>query len=191
MISQSSAPLPVRGFHGTTRQAANAILQDRFRISQNPYDWLGDGVYFFQDGLERAWEWARVKHGIEAAVIGAEILLDDCLDMLSTRWTRIVSDVYDQFLSNAKQLGLSLPNQTSGAHRLDREVINYAVGVLGEQGITISCVRASFWEGRPIYPDSAFYDYGHIQIAVRDVPACIRGMWLETTKYNGGFHGET
>ena len=160
-------------------QAADIILRSGFRISQNPYDWLGDGVYFFQDGLERAWAWARENHGQFAAVIGVEILLDDCLDMLDTRWTKIISGVYDQFLSNFKQLGLSLPPQTTGAHRLDREVINYAVGVLNEQGIIVRSVRASFWEGRPIYADSAFYELGHIQVAVRDVDFCIRQAWLE------------
>ena len=173
-------PLPVRGFHGTTKSSADAILQNGFQISQNPYDWLGDGVYFFQDGLARAWEWAHENHGQDAAVIGAEILLDGCMDLLDTKWTRIISEVYDQFLSNVKRLGLSLPQQTSGAHRLDREVINYAVGVLNEQGISIACVRASFWEGRPIYPDSAFYYYGHIQIAVRDVESCISQLWPES-----------
>ena len=182
MLSHSRSPLPVTGFHGTTQHSARAILKDGFRLSQNPYDWLGDGVYFFQDGLERAWEWAHENHGEEAAVVGAEILLVNCLDLLDTKWTKIVTQVYDQFLSYFKQLGLSLPYQSSGAHRLDREVINYAVGVLGEQGTTISCVRASFSEGRTIYPDSAFYDYSHVQIALRDVETCIRRVWLEGTQ---------
>ena len=179
MSSQSPAPLPVKGFHGTSKQAANLIIQSGFRVSQNPYDWLGDGVYFFQDGLQHARGWAHEHHGRNAAVIGAEILLDDCIDLLDMRWTRMMPIVYDQFLRNAKSLGLILPTQTTGAHRLDREVINYAVGVLQEQGIAIRSVRASFWEGRPIYPDSAFYELGHIQIAVRDVNFCIRQVWLE------------
>ena len=178
---QSRLQFPVTGFHGTTMESADVILRSGFRLSQKPYDWLGDGVYFFQDASERAWQWALENHGHEAAVIGAELSLVDCLDMLDTTWTKIVTEAYDQFLGCFKQLGMNLPRQTSGAHRLDREVINYVVGVLAEQGIIIRCVRASFAEGRPVYPDSAFYDRGHVQIAVRDVETCINRVWLERT----------
>ena len=184
--SRSHLQFPVVGFHGTTEETAEVILNSTFRISKNPYDWLGDGVYFFQDAAQRAWEWARENHGENAAVIGAKILLVDCLDMLDTKWTKVLTEAYDQFLHHYKQLGRNVPSQTDGYHRLDREVINYIVGVLSEQGITIRCVRASFAEGHPVYPDSAFYHRGHVQIAVRDVEACITQVWLERIQGNGG-----
>ena len=186
-ISQSPLSFPAAGFHGTTIEYATAILESGFRPSQNPYDWLGDGVYFFQDAPERALEWALENHGQEVAVVGAELRLVDCLDMLDTKWTRIMAEAYDQFLGYYKRSGLNLPRQTSGAHGLDREVINYVVGVLAEQELTIRCVRASFAEGSRVYPDSAFYDRGHMQIAVRDVEACITQVWLVKTQGNGGY----
>ena len=181
LITLTHSPLPITGYHGTSLSNANAILASTFRPSKNPYDWLGDGVYFFQDGLGRAWEWAYENHGEEAAVIGAEIRLEDCLDMLDTTWTRVVSDAYNRFLHLYNQLGWELPVQTSGAHRLDREVINYLVGVLAERGITIRSVRSAFEEGRPVHRDSAFYQYSHVQIAVRDVDFCITKMWLASS----------
>lgn len=40
----------VCGYHGTTLARADAILENgQFQLSQNPWDWLGDGVYFWQD----------------------------------------------------------------------------------------------------------------------------------------------
>jgi hypothetical protein len=186
---ESQIQFPVAGFHGTTSKSADEILIDGFRLSRNPYDWLGDGVYFFQDGLERAWEWAIEHHGEEAVVIGAEILLVDCLDMLDPNWAKSMTLIYDQFLSKYKQAGLSLPSQTSGAHRLDREVINYAVGVMADQGTNISCVRGAFAEGHPVYPDSAFYHHAHIQIAVRDFERCIKRVWLARTHQEGNNNG--
>jgi hypothetical protein len=36
------------GYHGTNRQAAESILANGFETSQNEYDWLGEGVYFWQ-----------------------------------------------------------------------------------------------------------------------------------------------
>ena len=176
--SQSPLQFPIIGYHGTTAESAAKILENGFRLSHNPYDWLGDGVYFFQDGFERAWEWAHENHTEDVAVIAAEIQLIDCLDMLDTRWTKVIAEAYNQFLKLYKQAGLDLPRQTPGAHRLDREVINYVVGVLFERGISIRCVRATFAEGNPVYPDSAFYDRGHVQIAVRDLEGCITRMWL-------------
>ena len=91
----------------------------------------------------------------------------------------MITEVYDSFLMYRREAGLRLPRQTVGAHRLDREVINYTVGVLAERGITVRCVRSAFSEGRPVYPDSAIYDRAHVQIAVRDVTLCIRRTWLE------------
>jgi hypothetical protein len=76
------------GFHGTSVERAERILAHGFEASRNDYDWLGDGAYFFQDALGRAREWAQ-RFGSQAAVIGAEIDLDDCLDLLTrggTAW---------------------------------------------------------------------------------------------------------
>ena len=61
------------GFHGTSTGAAQRILSTAFEASRNDYDWLGDGVYFFQDAPARALEWARQRFGEDAAVLGAEI----------------------------------------------------------------------------------------------------------------------
>ena len=152
------------------------ILRDGFQISQNPYDWLGDGVYFFQDAPARAWEWAVRQHRDEAAVLRANIRLVDCMDLLDPDWISIISDTYDSFMENLSTSGLMRPTQSEVNHRLDREVINYTIGVLGERGFRVACVRAAFREGRPVYPDSAIYDRAHVQIAVRDVEACIQGV---------------
>ena len=63
--------------------------------------------------------------------------------MLDTRWTKVMTEAYDWFLQHLKEARLDIPSQTPGAHRLDREVINYVVGVLAESGTDIKCVRAS------------------------------------------------
>ncbi len=58
-------------------------------------------------------------------------------------------------------------------------MINYAVAVLAQQGIEIGCVRATFSEGRQVFPNSALYDLAHVQIAVRQIEQCISRVWLE------------
>lgn len=185
MTREASAEQLVKGFHGTSITAARAILSSGFKRSHNTYDWLGDGIYFFQDAPNRAREWASERYGNEATVIGAEIALGDCMDFLDTAWTRIMTRIYDRYLDYVKRAGITPPRQTSGAHRLDREVINYGVGVLRDQGINVSSVRTAFIEGQPVYPDSALYDRAHIQIAIRDTDRCIRRLWLERSATGG------
>ena len=170
----------VTGYHGTGIQAANAVIRDGFLLSQNSYDWLGDGVYFFQDAPNRAWEWAHSRHPDDPAVVGADLELADCMDLLDNAWIPVLADAYNAYIGLLKETGRTPPAQTGGAHRLDREVINYAIGVLSQSGIEISCVRGAFAEGRPAYPGSALYDRTHVQISVRDVSKCVRQVWLES-----------
>jgi hypothetical protein len=157
----------------TSLEAAEGILAQGYATSQNEYDWLGEGVYFFQDAPLRALEWARQRHGADAAVLQSRISLVDSMDLLDIAWFEELTVVHDEFVAAAKRAGLALPRQTSGAHRLDRDVINYLAGVLADKGIVIRSVRAAFFEGKPVYPNSAIYDRAHIQIAVRDTSAII------------------
>ncbi len=112
------------GFHGTSAEAAQRILSAGFEISRNEYDWLGDGAYFFQDAPARALEWARQRFGDDAAVVGAEIDLEDCIDFLDVEWQEEVKRAYGRYRALLEQEGRPLPRQTRGAHRLDRSVIN-------------------------------------------------------------------
>jgi hypothetical protein len=54
-----ATPIEIYGFHGTNIDSAKSILEKGFEQSQKRYDWLGDGIYFWQDAPERAWEWAK------------------------------------------------------------------------------------------------------------------------------------
>ena len=123
----------VRGYHGTNIEAATSILTEGFKLSRNQYDWLGDGVYFFQDTPARAWDWADEHYGVDAAVIESLVRLEDCMDLLDIAWGSVLNEAYNAFLAQLKRANLPIPKQTSGAHRLDREVINYSVGVLAER----------------------------------------------------------
>lgn len=159
----------VVGHHGTSRSYLDSIQKDGLRISRNDYDWLGDGVYFFQDSVERAREWAVQEHGSDAIVICADIELENCIDLVDSKWSKCFSNMYNDFIAKFKEGRLPIPTQSGKAHRLDRHVINYCVGVLAENGVVVSSLRAPFVEGNPFYPGSALYCESHIQICVRDV----------------------
>jgi hypothetical protein len=83
----------VLAFHGCDRSVANAVINSKIQLkeSENDYDWLGHGIYFWENSPSRAFEYAnylhknpgRAKHPVkEPAVIGAVINLGFCLDLL-------------------------------------------------------------------------------------------------------------
>lgn len=172
------------GFHGTSTEAAQRILSSGFEASRNDYDWLGDGAYFFQDAPVRAMEWARQRFGEQAAVVGAEIDLDDCMDLLDIPWERVIERSYADLLLRLESSGESIPRQTSGAHRLDRAVLNHTMGLLHRAGIGVRTVRAAFVEGKPLFPGSALWSRAHVQIAVRDAGAVLR-TWRAASDERG------
>ena len=66
------------GFHGTTKDRADKILggSSGFRISNKVYDWLGKGMYFWENNYRRAEQWAfetakKEGKGDTPAVVGA------------------------------------------------------------------------------------------------------------------------
>ncbi len=171
----------VRGYHGTHMSYASDILKDGFRASENKLDWLGDGIYFFQDSSQRAIDWAKKLHTVEWAVVKADISLTGCMDLLDKSWFATLEDAHDLLVARHRALGLKFPTQEDGAHGMDRLVINAAVDILAGKGMNIRSVRSIFQEGRPAFPGSALFDRSHIQIAVRDL----------TVLSNIGLLGET
>ena len=84
---------------------AQVVLRDGFRISRNAYDWLGDGVYFFQDAPNRAREWAAQRYGSDGVVIRSVIRLDDCLDLLDIQWNDLLVRAYHLFVEISERAG--------------------------------------------------------------------------------------
>lgn len=165
-------PLKVQGYHGTTTEMAASIQENGFHISDNDWDWLGTGVYFWQDAPLRAWEWADElagKRGSQPAVIRAEILLEECMDLLDIKWAEALRALY-QILEREYQLqGRELPMNKGKAHYLDKVVMDYAVSkAYTGYNIPIRVIRGAFPEGQEIYPGSAIYNRNHVQIAVLD-----------------------
>ncbi|WP_396134356.1 hypothetical protein [Chamaesiphon sp. VAR_48_metabat_135_sub] len=70
--------IQVFGYHSTSKEKASTILSKRFWVSDNDYNWLGEGVYFLQDAPYRAIQWATQQHPQHPAVIQ----LDNYIDLL-------------------------------------------------------------------------------------------------------------
>ena len=58
----SSVSTIVLGFHGCDKKVKQAIIngKERLKPSENDYDWLGNGIYFWENNPKRALEYAKM-----------------------------------------------------------------------------------------------------------------------------------
>jgi hypothetical protein len=166
----TNKPIEILGYHGTSQARAAAILSTGFRASDNDYDWLGTGIYFFQDAPLRARQWATQQHPQDPAVICSRIQLDNCIDLFDIGWQPLLKNVYNSFVEQYRDTEQPLPKQNperSKAHRLDCAFFNFAIELISQEQ-PIDSIRAAFIEGERLFPSSAIFDLAHIQIAIRN-----------------------
>jgi hypothetical protein len=184
----------VVGYHGCDAAVAERVLAGKARLSwsTNAYDWLGEGIYFWEHGPQRAYEWAVEQARLGRAkvcnpsVLAAQIDLGVCLDLLDTANTRLLGKWYASFRRFVQQNGYQMPQNrdATGTRRGDKvlryrdcAVIDYTLHNLAEtERITYQTVRGVFLEGKPAFPGSKIALKSHIQIAVRD-QGCIVGFF--------------
>ncbi len=183
----------VLGYHGCKLSVAEAIVNGKSELtqSQEKFDWLGPGAYFWESDPTRAWEWAaeKVKRKAykEAAVLGAAIDLGNCLDLTKRRYLQMLSAAHDSFIEHQKVAGLPIPtneprNSTDPDNvyrNLDCAVIKHLHYMIAQdsEAQPFDTVRGLFIEGTPLYEGSGFRAKSHVQIAVLN-PKQIKGIFL-------------
>jgi len=168
----------VTGFHACKRDFAEALVRGEIKLadwkpSENRYDWLGKGIYFWERNKRRARQWAAKNVKGEAAIIQAEIELGVCLDLADSEHVGAIRQVFDELVATYRTNGWTLPkNRSTGLRDLDRLVIDEFVRFLEEGGtgraVELDSVCAPFEEGEPIFPGSLIRDQSHVQVAVRN-----------------------
>ena len=181
----------VLGYHGCDQTIGESLLAGlAFKPSENDYDWLGPGIYFWEAnpcrGLEFAGELAArrpVSNSGEVItkpfVVGAVIELGLCLDLTTSSgldWVRIAHKSLVQ-TNIAAKVPVLANSQDHLRRYLDCAVIKRLHSILeGQRLPPIDTVKGVFTEGAPLYPGSGFRQKTHIQIAVRN-PRCIKGVF--------------
>ena len=111
----------VIGFHGCDQSVVEAVIAGKTELlaSTNDYDWLGNGIYFWENNEERAWQWAkdlakrRNSQIKEPAVVGAIIDLGYCFDLTDSAYLQELKDAYESMVELYKESELELPQNTS------------------------------------------------------------------------------
>jgi len=181
-----SATSFVLGYHGCDQQIGERIVNGQpFKPSDNEYDWLGPGIYFWEANPVRGLEFAREAMNRKGSrikrpmVIGAVISLGLCLDLTSAAGIEQVRAAHQIFIEVAAVRRSELPRNPSSIllRPLDRAVIQTLHKIRKDrEEAAIDTVKGIFIEGDPLYPGSGFYEKTHIQIAVCN-PDCIKGVF--------------
>lgn len=179
-------PNIIFAYHGCTKTISEKILNgdlNDLEISTNDYDWLGPGVYFWENSYSRAFKWAkdlieRKKINDEPAVIGAIIRPGICMDLTDELWLRELKSVYTLYCVFWKSFHPkeALPSNRK-AHNADNDILlrNLDCGVIRfyhswrEKGANLpplNTIRSIFQEGAPIFEGSCIREKNHIQWAV-------------------------
>lgn len=177
-------PSFILGFHGCDKSIGEEVLSGRsaLKASDNPYDWLGKGIYFWEGNPTRAMQFAKEAvssphttrgHIKVPFVIGAIVDLGLCCNLHDQDTLDELRLAAFKLRLSLKVAGISMPENHGGTDQLlrnrDCAVINFLHQLRKKAKLPgYQSVRATFQEGGELYSGSGFTRKSHIQVAVRD-----------------------
>jgi len=180
-------PNIVLAYHGCDERVGRALLAGKpFRESNNDYDWLGGGIYFWEANPHRALSFAREQSRRgrvkKPFVVGAALTLGNCIDTLNEESIRMIAAAQKKLVRTCRLSGAPLPRNVGGPDlllkRLDCAVIMALHEMLEDAGLPrADSLRGLYYEGKRLYARSSFYEKSHVQICIRN-PDCIKGVFL-------------
>ncbi len=116
----------ITGYHGCDRNVAQKVLthEEHLQASENEFDWLGKGVYFWEYGPRRALQFAEEQQARDKVdepwVLGAYINLGRCFDLADVQHTKQLAEMYEEFASIFEDTPASMPeNKSAGKNDHD------------------------------------------------------------------------
>lgn len=196
-----SKPFQVECFYSCDKQLALDVLSGKKELdpSKNGWDWLGHGIYFWEQNPKRAWEYALEnskgkqfnKTQIKTPfVLGAIVELGECLNLVDQENIKILVEAYYGLKKTINEAGEKMPKNIGDNRKLDCSVIQFIhkTRTSISKSKPFDTIRSSFSEGEEAYPGSNFTTRQHIQICVQN-KEMIKGYFLPRPleEYNPNF----
>lgn len=171
-------PFEVTGFHSCDKEIGIKVLmgEDDLKPSDNEWDWLAQGIYFWEQNPARALQYAkenasgqqRNKVPIKTPfVLGATIELGNCLNLIEPQSLSIVQEAYKGLERLYAETGRKMPTNKKNIRKLDCAVIKFVHQTrINEGKPPYDTIRCAFIEGEPLYEGSNFSSRLHIQVCV-------------------------
>ena len=182
-------PHEVIGFHSCDRDLGLAVLNGKENLlpSNNSWDWLGDGIYFWEQNPNRALQYAlqsasgkqfNKKRINTPFVLGAIVELGNCLNLVELEAVQILSNAFNKVKSLYEAAESKLPANDGPKRELDCAVIK-AIHLSNktEGKLEYDSVRSAFDEGKKAYEGANFTSQSHIQLCLRN-SSLIKGFFL-------------
>ena len=175
---------PLVLFHGCDKDVAESVLRGEATLqpSENDYDLLGNGIYFWVDSPERELAWAKLRRS-SPSVVGAFAYPGNCLNLTDYGVMNELALAYEATVGISAAAGTPLPvnsvrqNGIFMKRQLDCAVIQLVHKIRESKGMdAYDTVYGVFEEGDPVYPGAGFRDKTHVQIAIRN-PGMILGYF--------------
>lgn len=161
------------GYHGCSLRTAEDVLSGKIkhlRPSNSKHEWLGKGIYCWENSYHRAFEWAQqhVKEGETPAVLGILISPCECLDLTDSEHLEAIDCIADTFEANCIIKQINIPQNNNLRHDYDCALLNFCHEYRKNRGLTpIDTIRAAFSEGERIAGGKCtFTRRQHIQWAI-------------------------
>jgi hypothetical protein len=168
----------VTGYHSCDREVGLRMLtgKDHLRSSNNPWDWLGPGIYFWEHNPFRALQYGvacarnqqkfngKITHPL---VLATSIELGHCLDLTEPNSVNILKEAYKMLKRKLRLAGEKMPVNKGANRSLDCAVIRHLQESNKIDGLPpYDTVRSPFPEGKRIYKQANFTVGLHIEICV-------------------------
>ncbi|WP_295794362.1 hypothetical protein [Mucilaginibacter sp.] len=197
-------PNSIIGFHGCDLSVRDHLINNpnNIEISREPHDWLGHGMYFWENNYTRAMEWAEQKATggkiKNPAVLGAILQLGHCCDFLDSKYLRLIKQYHEMMKEGYEIAGKNLPQNidaTGDRHHdkllriLDCAVIEYMHNrtiklynkEIADNDFSTTKIfdstRGVFTEGGPAFAGAGILEKSHIQVCIRNMN-CIKGFFI-------------
>lgn len=163
---------PLTVYHAGEPGAVEAQIRQGQGLvwSTDPRNWLGSGIYFWEDFSWAEWWALRSLERGEGprAILAAEIDTGDLLDLNNRHDALAFRTEADLVLEQLQRTQPGLSNHKDSQNfALDAQIANAVqksiFGVNGKVGL-----RASFYLGEPLAPGGNFYTGQHLQICLWD-----------------------
>ncbi len=187
----------VLGYHGCDKSIVDKIVAtpQHLQKSENSYDWLGSGVYFWLNSPSRAIEFAqsisknpnKTKDNkiTTPDVVGAVIDLGNCLDLTEYSCLIELKNAHKSLIELCNKFNLPIPKNKKLYEKdndiiireLDCAVIKTLHNFRQKNNLQpYDSVMGMFNEGKALFEGTQIMEKTHTQICIRNLD-CIKGYF--------------
>ena len=167
----------LKGYHGTSKEnAANILKSRKFMPAGSSRDWLGRGVYFFENDPVQAYKFSKAKNRLppeRVCVLGAtvEIRENQFIDLTVDEGR----EFFEQYASLLEEKLKALDKKDGGVWRHKE---GYVADFLNED-MPYDFIKAAYRVPKKFQHELFDYEVTQIQICVKDTSCIIADSIIE------------